>query len=244
MKEIKDSNYFPELVLEANTVPNGNTWISMCYSPNLKRFCAISSANGAQSTMYSNDGITWNYASCSYSGNERIIRVDELNKFIAVGSGLWPYRTSTNGTSWSGDNMGGQTSQFGMHDICWAPELHKLCAIARDDTGQIRTSIDGGVSVNKILIPGGDNYSRICWSPELTKFLLIRVSSWSTYISMSSDGETWEMDVASIYIGSNNVRWIPELNKFCLTGNITDKGKIATSSNGITWNTWSSLSAS
>jgi hypothetical protein len=105
----------------------GYTWSSICWSPKLNLFCAISSNNSL--IFISSDGITWTQevlpVTAYYSS---ICWSPKLNLFCAVATGGTNISiTSPDGITWTQRTL---PANAYWTSICWSPELSLFCAVA------------------------------------------------------------------------------------------------------------------
>jgi hypothetical protein len=113
----------------ARTVPVVNPWRSVCWSPELRLFCAVATSGSTNRAMTSQDGITWTSRTTVDNTFTYICWASELRLFCAVsttGNGnrvitspdgiTWTTRTSVEDKNWQ--------------SICWSPELRLFVAVS------------------------------------------------------------------------------------------------------------------
>jgi hypothetical protein len=219
------------------TSPDGITWTSytlpvsatwggqcICWSPQLRIFCAVSSgyavtsSNGSSWSSYSLSGIDSTFGICWSA---------DLGLFCAMGSSLGTYSyavLSSNGSSWTNYSM----TFSGWDAICWASELGFFVAISNN--GYYATSANGQ-SWTSAALPISYGYS-VCYSPELSLFIVPGTPGSTGAIS--TNGTTWT--TITLDSGVTPIIWIPELGIFVST-NTSGGGLYST--NGTSWTTFS-----
>jgi len=146
-------------------------WSTICWSPDLTLFVALSRSGGDDQAMTSPNGITWTQR--SHTGiNARFLSVcwsPELTLFVAVGlDGL--VATSPDGINWT-LRIAAANNTVNWYSVCWSPELALFAAIATNGgTKNIMTSSDGINWTNRTTPDSGLASRSIVWSPELHMF--------------------------------------------------------------------------
>jgi hypothetical protein len=119
------------------TAPEGtysNGWMSVCWSPELRMFCAVSGgmSDSSAKIMTSTDGITWAKHTISIIGLMlySVCWSPELHVFCAVGYN----NANTNKTIISPDGINWTPYVVPNFDnnwngVCWSPELFEFCAV-------------------------------------------------------------------------------------------------------------------
>ena len=157
----------------AVTVPNG-AWSSVCYSPELKWLCAVSSSPSNIAITSNDGGTTW--ASRTLPASAYWISVcwsPELNLFCAIAANSSIAATSYDGITWTQRAL---PAVRGWSSIAWSPELGLFCAIP-NNTNAIAISKDGITWTNQAIVASATNVNSICWSPELGKFCAVTTNS-------------------------------------------------------------------
>lgn len=177
-----------------------NSWASMCWSPKLRLFCAVSASNtypGGR-IITSPDGITWTVRSTG--NNAHIFRSvcwsEDLGIFCAVGSSGVSI-TSSDGVVWT-------TTSSSLPDFATIPPLALVCwssalgiFLAAESTVspaalRILSSANGSSwSLKKTGTPVA-SIRYMNWVPELRSFIAGgSAPSGSGKIMRSADGGTW-----------------------------------------------------
>lgn len=216
---------------------------TMCWSPDLKKFCAISDDTWRDPTNYSvsylsSDGKTWTkYDGIHLNNTESFSCItwsSKLKKFCAIGKQNSKIGLSSNGIDWDikTNNLFGTD----IYDsIVWSPELETFCTTSYTDgttTAFALLSKDGETWTKHSLPPLGNDERRIiCWSPELGIFCMTSYGGFLT----SSDGKNWEAHPVQFgpYGASISLDWSPDLGIFC--GVQYGEKNVWTSPDGITW---------
>ena len=207
---------------------SGNTYLSVCWSPELQIFCAVCYFT-ANISITSADGITWRRGFFrSDSGAIDICWSPELRLFCAIsgfnanGSITDKAAISSDGISWRSITL---PTKNHWYSICWSPKLRKFCVVAGEHNAQCLLSSDG---VNWSAYSMLNMTTSVCWSPELNIFCCIN----STQSMISSNGINWTTFSLPIVISNAySICWSPKLKLFCAVG--VNNGVI--SSDGMHW---------
>lgn len=215
------------------TAPAAQTWRGVCWSPELNKFCAVSST-GTYRSMTSSDGRIWTLTTQISVANEwfSVCWSPELSLFCAVSrtGAVNRAMTSPDGITWTTQ----VTDNSAWTSVCWSPELGLFCAVAQ--TGQVMTSPNGTNWTNRTpAVSSG--WGGNCWSPELHLFCAVAGSGAGNRIMLSSNGIDWVSRAAPSAIAWDSVCWSPELNLFCSTAASGVGNRVMTSSDGLTWTT-------
>jgi hypothetical protein len=207
-------------------------WRSICWSPKLRLFVAVSPAQTYR-VMTSSNGITWEPITITENNSWfRICWSQELEIFVAVSNdGNNRVMYSYDGTNW---NYRPSAPTNGLwYALCWSPELRKFLAVSY--FGDTMTS-SNGINWNS-----GSNCGFIatdaCWSAELALFVIVsQNSNISQPVATSISGSTWILRTAPS-ANWNRVSWSKELGLFvAIAANFGGSTNyVMTSSNGITW---------
>ena len=212
------------------TAPNTNIWTSVCYSPELNLFVAVSKTGTNNRVITSPNGITWTARTSAADNNwNSICWSSELLLFVAVANGgpsNTRIMTSNNGINWTGIT----TSASAWDIICWSKEVNMF--IITGSSNLILNSYDG---INWFNPPNysGINSRAICWSKELNMFVSLAYDS--NAVRYSYDGLNW---LSSTSAGSNNwtsVCWSVDLGLFLAVGLGGNANRFMISYNGINW---------
>lgn len=223
------------------TVVN-NAWRSVCWSPELGIFVAVSSTGTGNRAMTSSDGIVWTARSTPTVPDESqwysVCWSAELRLFVAVAiAGTNRVMTSSDGIVWT---TGPSATNNQWFSVCWSPELRLFVAVAISGTNdRVMTSSDG-ITWTVRTTPNNNNWTSVCWSPELGKFVAVSSDGSGDRIMISSNGITWTTipPPNSAYLW-NSVCWSAELGIFVAvaTSDTLPSGveRVMTSPDGITW---------
>ena len=202
---------------EEHTLPNSARWNSICWSPELRLFCAIAYDSNKAAT--SPNGITWTERTLPSSARwNSICWSPELRLFCTVVYNSNKAATSPNGITWTERTL---PSSVRWYSICWSPELRLFCAVAVNSTKAV-TSPDG-ITWTERTLPNDTLWHSICWSPELRLFCAVAVNS--TKAATSPDGITWTERTLSSNTSWQSICWSPELRLFCAIA--YDSNKVA-----------------
>jgi len=164
-----------------------NTWLSVCWTPDIKInqadagvFVAVGSGTSGYRVMTSPDGSNWTRRSTPADLNWRSVCYSpDLKLFCAVadsGTTNACIMTSPDAVNWT---LRTAPSSNQWKSICWSSELLTFCAVSLTGTGnRVMVSADGvtWTSMNS----GTDlNYHSVCWSPAQHKFVAVATTSLS-----------------------------------------------------------------
>jgi hypothetical protein len=195
---------------------SSQNFMSVCWSPILKLFAAVSYDGTTNRVITSFNGFDWTLRITPNLTCNSICWSDKKG-FVAVGTNV--VMTSTNGTTWtqrtpvpSGDWM----------SVCWSDELGIFVAV-----GSLYISMTSEDGITWQTYPMGNNFwSYICWSAELRLFVAVNINK----IYTSNDGQNWILSSNSV--GSISICWSAELGLFV---GVNDNLYIIISSDGVTW---------
>jgi hypothetical protein len=223
-------------------------WWSVCWSPQLKLFAAV--------TLYSigtsSDGITWTIRTATGGATAAywvsVCWSPELTLFVAVANEpregtANKVLTSSNGITWTPSSAVNNYTCW--ESVCWSPELRLFVAVAGFSSGN--TNFNPGTGgTNKVMISSNGtnwtsipsannntNFKGVCWSPELGIFVAVAVSGGGPYVMTSRNGTTWTNPPGSSATNQPRtaVCWSPQLGLFVAVGGLT----VTISSDGINW---------
>jgi hypothetical protein len=117
-----------------------NSWLSICWSPELTLFVAVSSSGTGNRVMTSPNGTTWTIRS-SASDNSwySVCWSAELTLFVTVSQNSATAATSPDGINWTQRTL---PSNSGWYSVCWSAELGLFCTVA-NSAALAATSPDG-----------------------------------------------------------------------------------------------------
>jgi hypothetical protein len=219
-----------------------NSWESVCWSPELGLFCAVSDTGSNNRVATSPNGITWTTRSTSGIDNnwKSVCWSRELGLFVAVAYSGTGNRvmTSSDGITWVGQTS---AADVNWYSVCWAAELGLFCAvgfgsITTPHIPSIMTSTDGLTWVSQT--PPADDacWGNVTWSPELKLFCAVSIltSGGGEYVMTSPDGVVWTTRVAAANNEWTSITWSPELGLFCAVST-SGTNRVMTSPNGVVW---------
>ena len=216
----------------ARTVPEANAWRSVCWSPELSLFVAVSE-NGTNRVMTSPNGITWTARTASELNVWfSVCWSPELKIFVAVAiSGTNRVMTSLDGTTWT-PKTASEANQW--RSVCWSAQLGLFVAVSDTGSNRIMTSINGSTWIAR-LATQLNGWNSVCWSPELGLFVAV---SWdgTNRVMTSPNGTTWTPQSAAEANGWASICWSRELGIFvAVASSVTGTNTVMTSPDGITW---------
>ncbi len=220
-------------VWTARTAANNLSWISICWSPELRLFCAVSLTGSGNGVMTSPNGITWT-ARTPAADNFwwSVCWSPELKLFCAVSSTGTNNRvmTSPNGITWTSRTSAVDND---WRSVCWSPDLRLFVAVAETGTGnRVMTSPDG-ITWTIRTSAANNSWTSVCWAPEIRLFAAVSNTGSNNNVMTSPDGITWTSRTASS-IGWRSICWSSELNLFVAVANV-GTFRVMSSPNGINW---------
>jgi hypothetical protein len=219
---------------------NSIQWTSVCWSPELKIFCAIGTygaiSPGVSST--SSDGIYWFRHSVPTGHWNAVCWSPELGLFCAVGESPIAHKSamiSSDGINWITYDTAGI---YEWGHICWSPELGLFCAIGSSvsPTTTVIATSPNGITWTSYSIPN-QGWSGVIWSPELGMFCAAGIQGGANlYVITSTNGSTWVTRTLPSTFGSQwqSIAWSGELGLFCVTPG-SGSYSTMTSPDGINW---------
>ena len=213
------------------SIPVSITWSSVCWSPELGLFAAVSSTAGATNrVMTSPDGVNWKERiSASLLDWQSVCWSPGLKLFCAVARTGTPNNvmTSPDGITWT---LSASANITQWTNVCWSPELALFCAVgvAGGTSPRIMTS-SSGLAWTEAVSAQNSEWNSVCWSPKLKLFCALTYYTNTGLIS--SNGSVWTTITPTSR--TNSICWSPELQMFCTVGPTGYYGMI--SYDGITW---------
>ena len=176
---------------------NSTEMLCVAYSPTLDKFVTLNQNGG----LISSDGTNWSGITLPTSRYQKVIWIDSLNIFYAIG-GLsldgTNFARSSNGINWTASTMPGSGVRNHLSIAYSDVEgIFMLSATLRTVTGtfnRIYTSTNG---ITWTLRNTTNRFWDLIWSDRLNKFLGCESGGFT-----SSDGITWVNDIPTYY---NNI---------------------------------------
>ena len=212
-----------------------NDWTSICYSPELNLFVAVSNTGTNNRVMTSPDSITWTSRTSAANNNwSSVCWSSELNLFAAVSTSGTGNRimTSPDGITWTSRT---NPVDNNWTSICWANDLKLFVALSNTGTNNRIMISSNGLDWQTIIPANNNNWTSICWSPELTLLVAVANTGTGDRIMTSSDGINWTSRTNPVDNNWTSVCWSPELTLFVAVSNTGIGDRIMISSDGITW---------
>nr|DAE85070.1 MAG TPA: glycoside hydrolase [Caudoviricetes sp.] len=229
---------------------------SIAYSPELKKFCAISLTGKC---VISNDfGKTWTSPikiadninqSTTINKFNRIIWVPKMRRFIATcnfRSNSSPeyieLRSSIDGITWKNCDAF-KYIQY-EHGLYYFPESDTILACLYTDTNKpYQIFKSHTIEWNLYKLPNQINANRVCYAPELHMHIAISGKAYNynvyktdKYMISIDGGVTWEEKTLPLNTLCGAICWSPELKLFCVgIEEQANNNKVLTSPDGITW---------
>ena len=115
-----------------------NSWVSVCWSPQLSLFVAVAET-GTNRVMTSPNGINWTARAASEANQwVSVCWSPELSLFVAVANtGTNRAMTSPNGINWTARAASEANSWV---SVCWSPQLSRFVSVANSGTNRVMTS--------------------------------------------------------------------------------------------------------
>jgi hypothetical protein len=217
-------------------------WYSVCWSPKLGIFVAVSQTTGSQ-TMYSSNGINWTSGSGPGAGIQlnAVCWSNALNLFVGVGtnstsSSVVRIASSLDGITWTARNSPNNNV---FNGVCFSEELGIFIAVSsgfgstNDRFYKSSDGINWSLSATQLT----SEFVSVVWAPSLGLFVAVSQSQVSNPIATSLDGDNWTFrTVPAPYSNNSSVCWSPELGLFAITSyNSAGGNQIITSPDGINW---------
>jgi hypothetical protein len=227
-------------------LPANNNWQAICWSSELRLFCALGASGTGNRVMTSPDGRNWSLGvSPSDSSWGAVVWAKELGIFLAISfDSLAAIGISRDGKTWTQTS----TSLFYFisyyNRVVWSSKL-KLFAVnayrTTDGRSCLFTSPDGLTWTTRHVDTSGSvaGVTGLCWSEEQGLFVATLDSSGAEtgLILTSPDGLTWtkrNLPFTPIQFCSPRVLWAEGVNAFYWYPSVNDS-QTAFSFNGIDW---------
>ena len=215
-------------------LPNNNQWTSMCWSPSLNLFAAVSSTGTGNRVMTSADGNYWMSRTSPADNNwTSICWSPKLSLFVAVASSGTGNRvmTSINGINWTSRTSAADNN---WTSVCWSPSLKLFVAVSSSGTdNRVMTSVDG-ITWTSRTSAANNNWTSVCWSNTLSLFVVVASSGTGNRIMTSSDGITWTSRTSAADNNWTSVCWGINANIFVAVAS-SGTNRLMISSDGINW---------
>jgi hypothetical protein len=207
----------------ARAAAEANEWYSICWSPALSLFVAVS-GSGTNRVQTSPTGTTWTAQSAPSYTWQSVCWSPDLALFVAVGyngtDGV--VMTSPDGTTWTERTSPASSGQWSS--VCWSPELDLFVATAGSGSGNRVMYSSNGTAWTSVT--AGSSNIAVCWSPELSLFVTV-----GSTIYTSPNGTTWTSRTNPSASSWQSVCWSPALSLFVAVST----NDVMYSSNGTAW---------
>lgn len=229
-------NIFNESFISSAT-PVDSSWRGICWSPELRLWCAVASSGAGARVMTSPDGETWTSRTAAEANAwADVIWVSELALFVAVAyTGTNRVMTSPDGITWTARSAADNTKSWTA--IEWSPSLGLLVAIAYNSGTQCVMTSSNGTSWALQSASNEAYWEDVCWSAELGLFVAVSGASTTYRVMTSANGTSWTGRSLPSEIATNQwggIAWSPTLGMFAAVS-YTGTYKVMTSTNGTTW---------
>lgn len=209
------------------------TWQSICYSPELELFVAVSRTTGSnQQILTSPNGVDWTIrlSPSTNVGWESVVWSSQLGIFVAVGDGTsgsttQSIMTSEDGFAWTARTSDGSTGQYFV-SVVWAPALNLFVAAG----SKLNTSPDGINWTSRTIT---NEFLALTWSQELSLFCASVTGGNTT--ATSPDGINWTY-YNTVPVNPGGIVWCNKPRIFVMGSFASTKRSIYWSKNGINWN--------
>ena len=225
----------------SNTLSNSNQWNSMCWSPLLNLFVAVSSTGTGNRVMTSLDGKIWTSRTSAADNNwTSVCWSPRLSLFVAVASSGTGNRvmTSINGINWTSRTSAANNN---WTSICWSSDLKLFVAVASSGTGnRVMSSTDGIVWTSRTSA-ADNNWTSVCWSPAALLFVAVASSGTLNRVMTSPDGINWTIRKSPADNNWTSICWGITANLFVAVASTGASNRVMLSNNGINWTVNNSL---
>lgn len=208
-----------------------NKLYSVCWSPELSIFVAVSIITTDNYVKISKDGIYWEtYLTGIDEAWASICWSSDLELFCAVGDDA--VMTSPDGITWTERTP---AEANGWIDVVWGSGAGVFVAISLNGTNRVMTSPDG-VTWTARSAASSETWIKVCWSEESTLFVAVATTSGTYDCMYSADGISWTGVVISGDTWAS-ICWSQDLELFCIvSGDAPVPGsQVYTSPDAITW---------
>ncbi len=128
-------------------------------------------------------------------------------------------------------------------DICYAPDLRRLVAIASSGASRVMYSDDGGVTWTNATAANAVTWTAVTYAPELKLFCAVAFDGTTAQqVQTSTDGITWTPQTSAQANQWYSIEWAPAIGLFCATS-LNGTNRVMTSPDGINWTPQSSPTA-
>ena len=221
-----------------------NYWTSVCWSPELGLFVAVSNTGTAR-VATSTNGSTWTIRTDSVAAANAWASVcwsPDLGLLLAVGSSV--AMISSNGITWTSVSIG----TYAWISACWSSENGVFVAIAN---GYANHSFNGSTwyGITSIFTkPAASAWTSICWAREVSKFVIVantgsnKVGNGAFSNIYNSTNWTSSNTTVASACSWSSVCWSSQLGLFVAVAN-SGTYRVMTSSDGINWTSQTSFVA-
>ena len=208
---------------------------SVCWSPELRLFCAVAASGTGGRIATSFDGLSWTRQQPAVDSLwYGVCWSPQLRLFCAV-SNDGNVSISPNGRDWTLTFTSGPA--YNGNSVCWSPSLKLFCACGDIlVSADISTSPDGINWTNRVsgTVSSGGLRS-VIWAEELGLFIALSSSTNANYTT-SPDGITWTNRTLPSSTNWQSLAWSKKRKLLVAAGGLTG---LASSSNGTSWTTGS-----
>jgi hypothetical protein len=211
-----------------------NSWIDVCWSPELALFVAIAFSGTGTRVMTSPDGATWTTRTSAADNTwVTVCWAPSLLLFVAVSQdGTNRVMTSPDGITWTSRSAAAANTWNG---VCWSPELSLFVAVAQSGSGnRVMTSPDG-INWTSRTSAADNEWRRVVWVPELRLFVAVATSGTGNRVMTSPDGINWSIQTSAADNQWIGLCWSPELQLLVATAVTGTGNRVMTSPNGFVW---------
>ncbi len=232
---IPQRNHVANAAWVASASAADNSWRSLCWSPELGRFCAVAITGTGNRVMTSPDGIAWTARPSAADRQWRSVAwAPEPGLFCAVADSGAGGRvmTSPDGVAWT---LRSSAADNNWQSVAWAPELGLFCAVSDSGTGnRVMTSPDG-VAWTLRSSAADNSWQSVAWAPELGLFCAVAATGSGNRVMTSPDGAAWTLRSSPADNNWWSVAWAPELGLFCAVAVSGTGNRVMTSPDGTAW---------
>lgn len=218
-----------------NSLPEANTFTSICWSPTKSLFVAVCKS-GTHRVAYSSNGISWMMASDPNSNTgqwQTVCWSPTKALFVAIDGAVGQLEMySADGMSWSAGIA--PMSAPANAAVCWDATIGVFCCAS--STTQYGTSADGITFTPRTgqNIGAGFGPNSVCGNGSVFCAVGNDIHGSGNYIATSPTGVTWTPRTADENNSLSSIVWSPSLSLFILVSS-DGTHRAQTSPTGTTW---------